>query len=257
MKRIVCIFIFVMMALLMSTRLFAEPPHHQFEYGAGEPRDKNSFSVKSWIGIFDISSSFVSSNDSVTHLRKLEQELTDNFWAAGIKFTDISVFPSARTGIGKWISAGIDIFTLNGGYFVQATSADGLSLQRSQLKSQTLAVAGHLKVSPFMDSSFQPYIGFGGGPAYTNLKDTRTTIINGGSQLLEHDRKWDTSNLGMAFGGIDVYLGRSFYLNIESQWFGLSNRHLLFPNPDTNRHTTEVKTVLQGWLSSFGIGLAF
>lgn len=259
------IFVLWIISLLLSSQLLAEPPGYplrdfvkdRFENIGGESRDKNSFSIKLWSGFFDVSKSTVITNDSLTYLKGKQKGFTDNFWAGGINITDIPVFPSARKGIGKWVSAGINIFTLNGDYKVQAVSSDGLSSQKSELISKTFAFAGHIKLSPFIESRFQPYIGLGGGPAYTNLKDTRTTVVNEGIPVLEHDRKWDTSNLGALFGGIDIYLGKSFYFNLESQWLGLSNNHLIFANHDTDNHTAEVKTKLEGWLSSFGIGLKF
>lgn len=242
--------------LTLTSGAFADSPYQLEENPAIAP-DSYPFSLKLWGGIFDTSKSKASTNDAVNLLKGEEKEIEENFWAGGLNITDIPLFPAVKNGVGKWFFAGVDVFNLQSDYTVQAISADGLSSQKSELFGQTYALAAQVKISPLWDSLVQPYLGLGAGPAYTTLKDTRTTALTGQPLLLERDRNWDNSNLGEAFGGVDIYLGKSFHLNLEIRWLEIKNVHLIFPNPDTDHHTAKIKTTLQGWLSLFALGLHF
>jgi hypothetical protein len=241
--------------ILIASQMTAEPPNF---YRLDNSNDnKIPFSLKFWGGFFDTSGSRAATSDSLTLIKGTNKEFADNFFAGGISVTDVPFAPSAKKGIAKWFFAGIDAFTLYGTYTVDALSSDGLSSQKSELLSKTLGLTGHIKIAPLSGSFVNPYIGFGGGPSYTQLRDTRTTILSDGTMRVERDRKWDTSNIGAAFGGIDVYLGKSFHLNLELRWIGLTNVHLNFPDSTTEHHTAKVKTTLEGWVQTFGLGLKF
>jgi hypothetical protein len=252
-RKIILAFVIVFAAI---SALPADSPYW-FEYGDSEPRERTSYSVKLWGGIFDITSSEVEIVDKVNKIKDLETELTRNFWAFGLNISDIPVFPEAKEGMGKWFSAGIDVFNLHGGYTITTLLSDKVSYQKNEIFSKSTVVVGYAKISPFIASNVQPYFGFGLGPAYTNLKYTRATKLPGSSVVLEHDRNWDNSNFKEVFAGCDLYLGNRFSLNLEFRLLSLINDHMMFEDPNYNKHTTTVNTNLYGIMSVFSFGMHF
>ncbi|MBI4834785.1 MAG: hypothetical protein HY811_08220 [Planctomycetes bacterium] len=236
--------------------LHADSPYW-FEYGEPEPRERTSFSLKLWGGVFDVTASEVKITDKVNKIKDVEEDLTENFWAFGLNISDVPVFPSAKTGMGKWFSAGIDLFNLNGGYTITTLLSDKVSYQKNEIFSKSTCLVGHVKISPFIESNVQPYVGFGFGPAYTSLEYSRVTKLPGSAAVLENDRNWDNSNFKEVFTGCDVYLGSRFSINLEFRLLSLINDHLMFEDPNYNKHTTNVKTNLYGIMSVFGFGLHF
>ncbi|MEK7449013.1 MAG: OmpW family outer membrane protein [Planctomycetota bacterium] len=262
-------FVFCLIALTTSFSLADEDYHNLIPPRRGEmlslslyddeetPPHRLSFeqfSCNFLLGTFKLKQSESKIIDLNNNFKGTKEDFDDEIWVGGIKLDNVFVWPDSAKKTAHWFTTGFNIYAFKTDYSIPLTN--GVISQTHQIDSSNLIIMLVLKIAP-PQNKVRPYLSIGLGPAWTVIKDERTSQSGVNQPVLEHSRDLNATVAFEMALGIETYLGKHFYLSLEAKYLKLANQYDLFYDKSTKTFTTEIDTKYQGVVSSFGLGIRF